>query len=111
MITILLVVLAKESDLGFFNDFWAFLLAFFFVCVVMQKKNPSTNSVQIEGFVPPSKSDLARASKERRKLLNERNASHSPSSSSPDSKKRDSDKEKRVDLKRKDNISPKGLYV
>ncbi|VVB74363.1 Uncharacterised protein [uncultured archaeon] len=77
----------------------------------MEKKNPFSEGKQNEGFVAPSKQELARASKERRRLLNEKNAHNSPSSGESNAKKRDLDKEARIDLKRKDNLSPKGLYV
>jgi len=79
--------------------------------LVLGKKNPFSEGKQSEGFVAPSKQDLALASKERRRLLNEKNAHNSPPASVSKAKKRDLDKEARIDLKRKDNLSPKGLYV
>jgi len=78
---------------------------------VLEKKNSFSGGEQNKGFVAPSKEALAQASKQRRKRLNERNSHSSSSSGESNVKKRDLDKEARINLKRKDNLSPKGLYV
>ena len=72
--------------------------------------NNARGALMEENSPSPQQGLLLLSAKERRKLLNDRNASKSSSFSS-NKKKRDLTKEQRIDLKRKDNISPKGLYV
>jgi len=57
------------------------------------------------------KNPFSEASKERRRLLNQRNAELTKKKSLSRAEKRDRVKDQRVDLSSKDNISPKGLYV
>ena len=57
------------------------------------------------------KNPFSEASKQRRKLLNQRNAELTKKKSLSRAEKRDRVKDQRVDLSAKDNISPKGLYV
>jgi len=77
----------------------------------LAKEGSSPKTGLIWWLVLEKKNPFSEASKQRRKLLNERNSLKSPSSKDANVKKRDLDKEARIDLKRKDNLSPKGLYV
>ena len=57
------------------------------------------------------KNPFNEARKARRIAINARNSELTKKSSKGDAKKKDLDKEKRMDLASKDQISPKGLYI
>jgi hypothetical protein len=57
------------------------------------------------------KNPFSEASKERRRLLNQRNSVATSKKRLSRAEKRNRVKDQRVDLSTKDNISPKGLYV
>lgn len=57
------------------------------------------------------KNPFNEARKARRKIINERNAMLTSKKTPAGGEKRNLDKESRIDLSRKDNKSPKGLYV
>ncbi|MFA5125620.1 MAG: hypothetical protein WC462_01280 [archaeon] len=57
------------------------------------------------------KNPFSEASKERRRLLNQRNSVATSKKKLSREEKRNRVKDQRVDLSAKDSISPKGLYV